>query len=463
MSANATPLDNLFDRLQAEYEEAWLRDVFVEPASFEVLLGMRSLAIFGEEGHGKSALQIRTMQLARDAGRLIVEWSPHLRPELTGSRATIEYLGQLMAEWAKALFYYIGRHPDRFAVLPEWAAELLIWIIRERIPGRWDYHLSRLKWYGDEEGHLLLQEWGKRELDPGLSADISDGQLIDELLMISEMLSVSGTWFMVDGTKSWLDLQKADLIAMFRDITMALDHFEKPGLAWRFLLPKSFDVSLSRSSAIQRRRVSRYEIKWQPTELRQIVEQRLAVAFGQPEFSLQSLVDSDQNIMLDYLEWYGGLSPRSWLTLTRPFAAAFERAGSKKGISLEEWERLRRKFAPVLRVNPIAVEVRIGESIVEGLSPSLYRVLLYLYELPNHRCTRSELYWQAYRQSEEAFDTHHTDIDKWEDPRDWGAALDTVLWRIRKVIEWDSRNPLYIQSSRGERRGFGDVWLENVR
>ena len=453
----------LFDRLQAEYEEAWLADVFVAPASFESLLGMRSLAIFGEEGHGKSALQLRTMQLAQEAGRLIVEWTPQLRPELTGSPATLEYIRQLIAEWAKALFLYIGTYPNRFSALPEWASELLIWIIRERIPGRWDYHLSRLKWGGHEEGHRLLQQWGKKELDPGLSPDISDSQLIDELLLVSQMLAISGTWLIVDGTKSWLDLQKDDLLAMFRDITMALDNFEKPGLAWRFILPKSFDLPLSRSSAIQRRRVSRYHINWQPSELRRIVERRVEVALGLTEFSLHSIVDSDANEMLRYLEKYGGRSPRSWLALTRPFVVAFVRGGGQDAISIQQWEGLRRKFAPPLRIDPVAREVYVGESIIEGLSPSLYRTLLYLYELPDHQCTRSELYWHAYRQSEQSFDSPHVDIEKWEDPRDWGAALDTVVWRLRKAIEWDSGNPLYIHTSRGEQRGLGDVWLENTQ
>jgi len=101
------------------------------------------------------------------------------------------------------------------------------------------------------------------------------------------------------------------------------------------------------------------------------------------------------------------------------------------------------------------VFIGYGEVAVTGIG---YKLLEYLYENRHRPCTKSELYYSAHKGLPR--EPHDKEDDGWEDIPAWEGILDTALWRLRQVIEWDNRksaDPLYIVSER--RRG--QIRLEN--
>jgi DNA-binding response OmpR family regulator len=99
--------------------------------------------------------------------------------------------------------------------------------------------------------------------------------------------------------------------------------------------------------------------------------------------------------------------------------------------------------------------VFLGHGEIADIQPGSYKILSYLYEQRPRLCTRSELFYKAYRGLSYEPNTH--DDPGWESTKDWGSLIDTLLWRLRKTLEPDPSNPRYIISKRGQ-----GVWLDNV-
>ena len=201
------------------------------------------------------------------------------------------------------------------------------------------------------------------------------------------------------------------------------------------------------------RRFKTHHLKWREEELIRLTEKRAALLLKR-EVSLTQLCKDDE--WFQWLKKYAGDSPRGWLDLTRPILTAYMEKG--KSLTKNKWQDVYRQSPPPLRLDFEAGRVLIGwgEASVTGIG---YKLLRYLYENRHRPCAKSELYYRAHQGL--AQEPRSKEDAGWEDVSIWEGPLDTALYRLRQVVEWDVRegvSPLYIISERGK----GQIRLENT-
>ncbi|WP_322509026.1 hypothetical protein [Anaerolinea sp.] len=159
-----------------------------------------------------------------------------------------------------------------------------------------------------------------------------------------------------------------------------------------------------------------------------------------------------EGFLLTVLKQYGGMIPRGWLDLTYPFVKAY--LEKKSPLTVTEGEQILQEYPPRLRLDLQRKRVILGYSVWE-VSPQSYDLLEYLYRKPDFSCTKEELYYRGIRRYE---NIPAPGSKEWEPPSNWWGVIDTALWRLRREIEWDPGNPLYIHSER--RKGMVRLnWL----
>ncbi len=63
-----------------------------------------------------------------------------------------------------------------------------------------------------------------------------------------------------------------------------------------------------------------------------------------------------------------------------------------------EWDEVRRRHAPRLRIDLANNRAFVGYGEIDNVPPTAYKLLRYLYEHPRRRCSRDELYYRAYQE-----------------------------------------------------------------
>jgi hypothetical protein len=448
-----------FERLQAEHETSWLAEVFVELPDFAEMAGAQSIVVFGASGSGKTALR---MALARPTDpdndgpqRLIVNWRPSLPPaDLSGSQAAHSCLMQAFDGCALELLRHIGRQPTAFASASPPVQDATIWFVHQYLLGDRAFQVSRLEGDCSPQGLVVLQDVITRTPRPILSAGVSEASIIATLSYALQGLGLSAVWLLIDGLEPWLEVEQERLGDVLRALFSTLALFEESGFALKMMAPTQLEPALNSSGAILRRRVELYRLEWPSDRLLSLVELRLAAACGRGPFRLSELCESDR--LIDWLERYGGNSPRAWLKLIRPLAQTFIARGMGEPLGKEEWLDIRRNHPPELHIDQITGRVFIGEGEVVNLQPSAYRILRYLYENRPRLCTRNELFYRALRGLDHE---PRSRVDKgYEAPKELAGTLDTTLWRLRQTIEPDPKSPIYVISDKGK-----GVRLENTR
>jgi DNA-binding winged helix-turn-helix (wHTH) protein len=225
-----------------------------------------------------------------------------------------------------------------------------------------------------------------------------------------------------------------------------LELLDLNGFAIKMFAPRSLAPDIARSWGVVKGRIEIDTLTWTPEQLMVITERHIAAKIGRPSLHLSDLCVADQDIR-NWLQRYGGGTPRGWLRLIRPLVDAFATSGASHPLSENDWHTLKRTHPPLLSIDLTTDRVFIGDAEVSGLQPRPYRLLRYLYENRSRRVPRSELYYRAYLGRTEEPRTH--DDHGWEDPNAWSNVLDNAILRLRRIIEPDPRRPIYILTDRG--------------
>lgn len=449
----------LFDRLRAEHEADWLDQVFVEPTDFETVTGMRSTVVFGAGGSGKTALrlalQAHLAQADQPLRHLVVHWQPALpvtQPAM--SQAVQTWLTQLLDVCALALLRHIGTWPETFVGAPEWTQETVVWFVNKYLRGDPSLHLSRLEELCPPEGVTILRELTTRPPRPVLYADVPETRVITELVNALQRMGVAGVWVVIDGLEPWVDADAGQLTQMLKAFLATLTLFEEPGFVLKLMLPTEIEPTIAGSGGIVRRRLDVYRLEWTPERLTRLLERRLALVCGRTQCTLADLCTAPD--LLAWLKSYGGRLPRGWLELLRPLVETYLARGAQQPLTQSDWLVLQQRHPPRLSLNALTQQVFLGYGEVTDMQPGIYKILCYLYTHRSRLCTRSELFYKAYRGLE--YEPQAADDPGWESPRDWSSVIDTLLWRLRKVIEPDPKHPVYIISKRGQGVRLEHVW-----
>jgi hypothetical protein len=450
-------LPRYFGSLRAETEAAWLTQAYLPPRLFSQMIEPRSILVMGEEGSGKSALELHLKDYAaqRMPKLLTVYWRPAIPEGIPPSgQAAQLFISQAMDSLSFAFLQLVVCEPSIYANAPAWAKDFMHWFVQAFLHGDHQYHLSRLADGAGTAGretitHLLLEP--PREVFPG---DSLPSSILSHLTSAIRAHGLEGVWVFLEGLDTLFRISPETLEKFLVNFLSTLDLFEEDTFIFKIIASSNLEQSLQKARGVLTRRFSTHQLKWSEDELILLTEKRIALTTKRDDLSLSRFCKDSE--WMKWLKKFAGLSPRGWLELTRPILAAYLEKG--KPLIQSEWLDAYRQSPPPLRLDIEAGHVFIGwgESLVAGIG---YKLLRYLYENRHRPCTKSELYYRAHKGL--SHEPRNKEDAGWEDIAIWEAPLDTALYRLRKEVEWDSRNgvaPIYIVSERGK----GQIRLENA-
>jgi DNA-binding response OmpR family regulator len=172
--------------------------------------------------------------------------------------------------------------------------------------------------------------------------------------------------------------------------------------------------------------------------------------------SLQDLCAAKE--LKNWLVRTGGESPRAWLEAIRPMVSYAFAHGQNLPVSTKTWKDLRKQNPPRLELDEARACVRVGgrEIPVEAMTSGGFRLLRYLYQNAGRPVSWEELYYRGYRELPRIPRT--PEDQGYEDRKVWEAVLYTRLSDLRKAIEPDPKDPLYIETVRGQGVIFHLPW-----
>lgn len=449
-------LSRYFGSFRAETEAAWLAQAYLPPRLFGQMTELRSILVTGGEGSGKTALELYLKNhAAQNSSHLLTaSWRPELSDENVSDISQL-FISQVMDSLSFAFLQAISRNPSNFSDAPTWARDFMHWCVQAFLRGGHSYHLSRLAEGADAGGLAVATRLLSEPPSEVFPPDALPSSILSHFTSAIKAFGLQGIWVFLEGLDTLLRLHPERLRRFITTFFSMLDFFEEELFAFKIIASSELDAEILRSRVVLTRRVNVYQLKWSEEETTRIAEQRMGLASGRDDLFLSKLCKDG-----DWLTWmkkYAGTSPRGWLELTHPILEAYLAKG--KPLTQTEWLNAYRQSPPPLRLDLEAGHVFIGwgEILVAGIG---YNLLHYLYENRHRSCTKSELYYLAHK------GLNHEPRSKedagWEDVTGWNGTLDTALYRLRQVVEWDSReesSPLYIVSERGK----SQIRLENTR
>jgi len=154
--------------------------------------------------------------------------------------------------------------------------------------------------------------------------------------------------------------------------------------------------------------------------------------------------------LLEWLEKVGGESPREWLDQIAILAEYYARHPDASPIDEKMWRKLRLRHPPRFYLDEKRCQAIVGGRRInlEELPEKAYEILRYLYQRSGEVVSKGELYFRVYRGLDRV--PRPADPD-YEAPKDYASLIDTNIWRLRKAIEPDPKNPVLLIT----RRGFG--------
>jgi len=440
-----------FAALRAE-EEPWLLECFVPLPGFTKMLENRSVLIFGSPGSGKTAIQraLQASVIGTDGrpSRLLVHWRPSpLPPEALPDIAWVKRLtADILDACAASLVHHLARFPEDYLSIPSWAQDRLVWFIRRFTKGdpslRWGPLAS-----GEERGSELIRHiLTTTDVPEVLYPDVSPEHVVTELISALEPLKMKGIWVLSDGLEGWAEIAPEHLAASLKAFLSTLSLLSLPGMVFKISLPDHLEPAISHASGLHRRRIEGLHLRWETPYLKQLVERRLALAFGQQSFPLERLCNTPK--LLSWLEKVGGTSPREWLDQVAVLVEHYASLPRPAPINEDTWKHLRAERPPRFYLDELGRRVIVGgrEINLEELPPKVYEVLCYLYRRGDHVVTKAELYYRIYRHLDRI---PRPGDPEYEGPKEYAGVIDTTLWRLRQAIEPDPEDPVLLITRRG--------------
>jgi len=418
----------IFEYLDASREKTtWLEAVYVSPPSESNLAEPTSTVILARPGRGRTAwAQIGLKQYLNNSKDFLVFWSPEQEPASSQEKDTsiIPFL-DLARNLYKATLQHLQR-TQQWEELSHWHQAYLIWLAHQlEAPPPW------------EEEASLWMDLQQRPLDPKLVKTFERQpweQRGRPLAFILDQLGFQRIWIIWDipGREENNDKLRQYTRAIF----YTLSFFELPYI-YKFLLPASWQDILQGSPAIQRHRVTVRKLAWSFKGLLNLTQQRLSWLCNKP-ISLEALCEDPQWLQT-YLMRAGGDSPREWLAQLRPLVRTWVEQ-KLKPLSLPECRHILAQFPPHLSLDDQHRVVRVGgREIPYGQLPEhgLELLRLLLARFPGVVST-SDAYQHTYGLQQENPYLH----------RSMQRTLDTLVHRLRQIIEPDPKYPVLLVRKR---------------
>lgn len=426
---------SLFDTPSAE-REPWLDAVFVRHEIFDQLLTDESIIVHGASGTGKTALRLMLQKLA-PIDKLIVPWLPE---PVSGDQAGTALAESSMRQAIQALLEHIIPHPQiatRLQQAPPFVGRAIRWFMQEYLPYDLEFYIemqstaldaASMAWYR----HLVAQPTVNI-----LREHATQNDHLRTLVIVLQKIGFSQIWWLVDGLEKWPAASTNLLLAIMESLLSKLSLYGEKGLAFKFFIPVVFESEINKTSGVLRDRLLPDALQWTPDTLLALLEKRLAAGLNRPNFQLAQLC-SDTGF-LRWLEKYAGNNPRAWISRLRPFAEHFEKTGEP--LEEQDWQTVARTSPPPLHVYPERREVRIGECSIAIESQDSLKILLYLQQRAGQICSLEEVYFSGIKGLPKPPGVRD---EGWEHKDVWRPALDTMLYRLRKKLEWDPSQPVYL-------------------
>ncbi len=438
-----------FGSLRAE-DEPWLAECFVPPTEFALMAEASSIIVFGPPGSGKSA--IRRMLMARavkpdgSPSHLIVEWQPNpaVWEPSVGFQSVPGQVAHIFDLCADALLHHLARNPDGWTAAPAWTHQMLTWFVQQFLRGDATVRAAHLL-----EGlpgssvvaDMIREEKGEALLPPG------DWRLVAaEFSKSVKRLGLQGVWVFVDGVETWLGdrLEVGAFLNSLWHFLSTLPLFERSDFAYKVFLPSSLYTPLANAAGIDRSRFAPFRISWTESQLLQMARKRVALALGK-EMAPEMLCEAPN--FMETVRRTGGENPRVWLEVLRPVVAHYLEHG--RPATLAEWKRLRRQVPLRLSVDEETGVVIAGGRVIprEALSAGAHRLLVYLYRNAGRVVPLDELYQRGYQKQSNSTDHYYDE-----------GVLYSRLSELRKAIEPDPRDPLYLETFREKGVRLNVTW-----
>lgn len=449
-----------FGTLQAE-GEPWLVECFVPPEDFPLMGEVHSIAVFGGPGSGKSAvceMLLRQCHTASGEVRcLTAHWQPmpSVPQPSAGFHSVPGQVAYVFDACAMALLQHLAEHPLKWSAASDWIRHLLTWFTLRFIQGDLQARTGFLLQQYAQAGAEVLQQFLNAELERDLLPPHNWSLVAAELSKALSLIGLESLWIVVDGLEPWVDTQPDQLSLALGAFFSTLPLFENAALVYKAFIPERLRPTLVSTAGVMRRRIQAYHLDWREEQLVEIVERRLALVMGR-EFQLEDLCSAEG--FHKWLRRGGGDRPRAWLKMVRPLVVDYVSSQRSEPIGKETWRELRRQSPPPLFIDEERMRAIVGgrEVPVQEMTSGGFRLLSYLHQNIGRVVPWKELYYRGYRGLPSV-----PRAPQDEGYEDWFSCERTLHSRIsdlRKAIEPDPRDPVYLETVKGKGIRLIAVW-----
>ncbi len=418
---------NAFTPAQAS---RWWQDCFLRTDAIRDFTAVSGSAILiGDAGSGKSvALQTLLHETAESVLHVpypAQNWPQGARPWLPGRR----HVSQMMAATANEIVRLLQQEPERFGRCHELLQEFLLWLVQKHLGRR---TLVRLIQQINRATQATLPIPDKDAIEDIYPSDDQTADVrgqIDELAELVRALGYDGVMITIDLNEQEASLSGQDLAELFQ-----LDLLENPGVMLRAALPRS----VAQQAQIENRvggHLRIIPIYLAEADITGLVGRYLQAATGGMVAELGELAHTTvlHHARKEIATLYNAPTVAGWLHWTETILGCY--LAQPKPIPLTNAKTVAlayyRRHVP-LRLAPDQMAVWRGPQLLT-LDRQPFELLRTLFDLQGQPAPDALLQIAGTQ-----------------------ANLNTLIGRIRKIIEPIAKTNIYIQN----RRDLG-YWLEN--
>jgi hypothetical protein len=284
------------------------------------------------------------------------------------------------------------------------------------------------------------------DTSPGSSptTSMSPASLLRRFVQLLQSLGIQTLIILLDGIDepSLLAQNPAAGAELIKPLLLELPLLECPGVEFKCFLPPELREVLAQTPGIRFDRLLVREIIWDTPQMATLLSTRL-IAFGDGTVvAIEGLCSEPlrNHIQADIIRHANGV-PRNLLRLGDALLMAHARRGTDSLLQVEDWKealgefysvpttgRLQAPLQPPLWLDERAKSVRIGRKNIP-LTDALYDLFLYLYQRPGQTIPNTVL--------ESGTKLSYENIRR-------------IVSRLRKLLEPDPDNPVYLVTVPGE-------------